>query len=97
MPGKDVNPGCPYMARSSRELLDVLIIRNLPNCTSILVVINVYMRYCIALPLKSTENSIIEKSLKMLFSTIGFPRCVRAIYNRNLNMALEKLANVIYF
>ena len=61
MPGKDVNPGCPYMARSSRELLDVLIIRNLPNCTSILVVIDVYMRYCIALPLKSTENSIIEK------------------------------------
>ena len=100
IPGKGVNPGCTYIAKSSREFLDISIIRKLPtsrNSTSILIVVDVYTRYCIALPLKSTENSIVEKTLKKIFSTIGFPRCVRAIYNRDLNIALEKLADVIHF
>ena len=43
------------------------------------------------------ESSTLGKYLNLIFSTIGFPRCVRTDGSRELNNALVKLADVISF
>jgi len=53
--------------------------------------------YTIALPLLSNETSIIENSLRMIFSTIRFPRCVLANNNLKLNIALNRIINDLCF
>ena len=100
IPGRNINTVDPFKPKSSREVLDISIIRNLPNSTNytcILILVDRYTMYTIALPLLSNETSIIENSLRMIFSTIGFPRCVLASNNLELNIALNRLINDIYF
>ena len=100
IPGRNINTVDSFKPKSSREVLDISIIRNLPNSTNytcILILVDRYTMYTIALPLLSNATSIIEHSLRMIFSTIGFPRCVLANNNLELNIALNRLINDIYF
>jgi len=65
--------------------------------TAILIVVDDYTNYLIAIPLSNIESSTIEKSLNIVFSTIGFPRYVRTDCDRRITKALENLAKKIPF
>ena len=101
IPGKSLKTGNQFIAKSSRELLNISIIRNLPksnnNYCNILLLVDKYTNFCISLPLMNIESSTLGKYLNLIFSTIGFPRCVRTDGSRELNNALVKLADVISF
>jgi len=87
-------------AKSSREILNMDLIPSLPTsngCNSILIIVDEYTNYLIAIPLQNIESSSIEKSLNIVFSTLGFPRYVRTDCDRRITKALENLSKKIPF
>ena len=100
IPGKSLINGKPFIAKSSREILDISVIYNLPkseNYSNILLLVDRYTNYCISLPIRDLACSTLEQSLNIVFSTIGFPRYVQTDCNRDLNNALLKLTGFIPF
>jgi len=100
MPEKHTKTERTITAKAARELLNMDLIPSLPTSngyTAILIVVDDYTNYLIAIPLSNIESSTIEKSLNIVFSTIGFPRYVRTDCDRRITKALENLAKKIPF
>ena len=100
IPERHVKTARTLEARSSRELLNLDLIPSLPNSngfSAILIIVDEYTNYLIAIPLINIESSTIEKALNIVFGTLGFPRYVRTDCDRRITKALENLAKKIPF